>query len=64
MNLEKAKHCILKGLDNCSSSWCYKNDVDQSFFPKWTNNVKVKIDERISHLTIHLYSKITYHLEM
>ena len=24
INLEKGKHCILEGLDNCISSWCYK----------------------------------------
>ena len=40
----------------CVSSWCYKNDVDKSFFLEWTNNVKVKIDEKISHLTNKLYA--------
>ena len=29
INLEKAKHCILEGLDNCISNWCYKNGVDK-----------------------------------
>ena len=37
INLEKAKRCILEGLHNCISSWCYKNDVDKSFFLEWTN---------------------------
>ena len=55
INLEKAKHCIL-GLHNCISSWCYKNGVDKSFFLEWPNNVKVKIDERMSHLTSKLYT--------
>ena len=32
INLEKAKRCILEGLHNCISSWCYKNGVDKSFF--------------------------------
>ena len=50
INLEKAKCGILEGLDNCISSWCYKNGVDKSSFLEWTNNIKVKIDERISHL--------------
>ena len=45
INLEKTKLCILEGLDNFISSWCYKNGVDKSFFLEWTNNVKVKIDE-------------------
>ena len=52
----KGKCCILKGLDNCISSWCYKNGVDKSFFLEWTINVKVKIDERMSHLTNKLYT--------
>ena len=55
-NLEKVKRSILEGLDNCISSWCYKNGVDKSFFLEWTNNVKVKIDERMSHLTNKLYT--------
>ena len=49
IDLEKAKSCILEGLDNCISSWCYKNGVNKSFFLEWVKNVKVKIDERISH---------------
>ena len=36
INLEKAMRWILEGLNNCISSWCYKNDkndgVDKSFF--------------------------------
>ena len=39
INFEKAKRCILEGLDNCISSWCYKNCVDKSFFLEWTNDV-------------------------
>ena len=50
INLEKAKRCILEGLHNCISSWCYKNGVDKSSFLEWIINIKVKIDERISHL--------------
>ena len=50
INLEKAKRCILDGLHNCISSWCYKNGVDKSFFLEWTNNVKVKIDEIIGKI--------------
>ena len=34
LNLEKAERCILEGLHNCISSWCYKNDIDKSFFLK------------------------------
>ena len=56
INLEKAKPCILDGLHNCISSWRYKNGVDKSFFSEWTNNVKIKIDERMSHLTNKLYT--------
>ena len=50
INLENGKCCILKDLDNCISTWCYKNGVDKSFFLERTNNVKIKIDERESHL--------------
>ena len=56
INLEKAKRCILEGLHDCISSWCYKNGADKSFFLEWTNNVKVKIDERMSHLANKLYT--------
>ena len=56
INLEKAKRCILEGLHNCILSLCYKNGVDKSFFLERTNNVKVKIDERISHRTNKLYA--------
>ena len=56
INLEIAKRCILEGLDNCISSWCYKNGVDKSFFLEWTNNIKIKIDERMSHLANKLYT--------
>ena len=56
INLEKAERCILEGLNNCISSWCYKNGVDKSVFLEWTNNVKVKIDEIMSHLTNKLYT--------
>ena len=51
INLEKAKHCILEGLDNCISSWYYKSGVDKSFFFEWNNSFKVKIDERMIHFT-------------
>ena len=56
INLEKSKRCILEGLHNCISSWCYKNGVDKSFFLEWTNNVKVKTDKKRSHLTNKLYT--------
>ena len=56
INLEKAKRCILEGLHNLTSSWCYKNGVDKSFFLEWNNNAKVKINERMSHLTNELYT--------
>ena len=56
INLEKAKRCILEGLHNCISSWCYKNRVDKAFFLEWTNNFKVKIGERMGHLTDKLYT--------
>ena len=67
INLEKAKRCILEGLHNCISSWCYKNGVDKSFFLEWTNKVKVKIDERrvilqINYIQINI--SIAYHLQM
>ena len=54
--IEKAKRCILEGLDNCISSWCFKNGVDRSSFLECTSNVKIKIDEKMSHLTNKLYT--------
>lgn len=50
INLEKTKCFILEGLYNCISSCCYKNGVDISFFLEWSNNVKVKTNETMSHL--------------
>ena len=48
---------VLCLLNNCISSWCCKNGVDKSFFLEWANNVKIKTDERISHLANNLYDK-------
>ena len=56
INLEKAKYYILEGLDNCISHCCCKSGVDKSFFLEWSNNVKAKIDKRISHLANRLYT--------
>ena len=53
---EKSKRCILEDFDNYISSWCYKNSVDKSSFLEWTNNVKIKIDERMSRLANKLYT--------
>ena len=33
-----------------------KSGVDKSFFLEWSNNVKAKIDKRISHLANRLYT--------
>ena len=68
INLEKAKHCKLEVLDNCISNWCYKNGVDKFFFLEWTNNVKLKIGGRMSHLTNEFYTnkhehKIHLHIQ-
>ena len=67
INLEKAKRCILECLDKCISSWFYKNGVDKPFFLEWTNNVKIKIDERrviwqVNYIQINI--EIAYHLQM
>ena len=43
---ERAKYCILEGLDNCFLSWCCKNSVEKYFFLEWTNYIKIKINER------------------
>ena len=56
INLEKATRYILESLHNFISSWCYKNRVDKSFCLEWTNNVKVEIDDRMSHFTNILYT--------
>ena len=55
-NIEKTRCCILEGLNNYNSSWCYKNSVDKSFFLEWTNTVKLKVDKKMSHLTNKLYT--------
>ena len=49
-HLERVKGCILEGLDNCILSWCYENSFDKSFFSEWAKIVKIKFDERMSHL--------------
>ena len=55
INLVNSKRCILEGLNNCISNWCYKNSVDKSFCLEWIDNVKAKIDKRMSHLINTLY---------
>ena len=62
---ERAKYCILEGLDNCFLSWCCKNSVEKYFFLEWTNYVKIKINERraiykIVYIKINI--EIGYHL--
>ena len=49
INLEKAKSCILSGL----------NEYRKSFFSEWTNNIKNKINNRIEVLnnTLHKYKQ-------
>ena len=56
INLESAKPSILEVLDNCISSWYYKNGVYKSFFLEWTNNVKIKIHDRMNHLANNLFT--------
>ena len=61
-NLERAKYCILEGLDHSISNWCW-NVIDKSFFLEWTNNVGKNIDQRIIYLADNLYKcKHTYWL--
>ena len=60
VNLEKAKSCILTGLDNCINDWCNKNGISKAFFSEWTNNIKNKINNRIEMLknTLHKYNHL------
>ena len=34
INFDKAKSCILTGLEDCIQKWCNKNDVNKSLFMK------------------------------
>ena len=43
-------------LDNCISSWRYKNSVDKSLFLEWNNNDQIKVNERVSHMANKLYT--------
>ena len=60
-NLEKARYCVLKGLDNCISSWCSENSTGECFFLECINHVTHKIVERTIHLANNLHRyKHTY----
>ena len=60
INLEKAKSCILTGLNNCINDWCNEKGICKSFFSEWTNNIKNKINNRIEvlHNTLQKYKQI------
>ena len=42
INLENVKRCIVEGLHNCISSWCYKNGVHKSFF--WNGPIMLRLN--------------------
>ena len=53
---EKTKIYILERLDSCILNLYYENGYDKSLFLEWTDNVKVKIDERMSRSADYLYT--------
>ena len=59
INLEKAKSCILTGLNDCINDWCNEKGISKSFFSEWTNNIKNRINNRIEVFknTLHRYKK-------
>lgn len=57
VNLEKAKCCILNGLEDCVDTFCNKHDIHKSVFNEWINKIKAKLNSRIEVLdsTLHNY---------
>ena len=56
INFDKAKSCILTGLEECIPKWCNKNGINENFFfSEWANNITSKIDDRINVLNENLY---------
>ena len=59
VNLEKAKSCILTGLNDYINHWCNEKGITKSFFSELTNNFKNKIKYRIEVLNnaLHKYKQ-------
>ena len=55
MNLDKAKKCILEGLDEYVKTWADKTGIDRTVVKEWEHNVSQLIDKRIGD--IYLKSK-------
>ena len=55
INHEKAKSCILTGLNDCINDWCNENGISKSFFSEWSNSIKNKINNRIKVLNNKLH---------
>ena len=47
ISLERAKACIMKGLNNCINTWHNKHGVNKSVLTEWKHKVNIKINEKI-----------------
>ena len=59
INFEKARTCILSGLEECVNKFCSKHGINVSFFAEWIANIKEKINTRIVTLnrTLDIYQQ-------
>ena len=57
IDLNKAKMCILDGLEDCIDNFCNKHGLPKTVFAEWITNIKFKINDRIEVLnnTLHTY---------
>ena len=58
INFDKAKSCVLTGLEECTQEWCKKNSVNKFFFSELTNNITTKVDDRINVLNENLHHQL------
>ena len=54
INLNKARTCILNGLEDCVNTFCNKHGINKSCFTEWVSNIKEKINSRIKVLNENL----------
>ena len=59
INFDRAKPCILAGLEECIQIWCNENGV-KKLFPEWNNNITTKTDDRINVLNENLHQHKTH----
>jgi len=58
LNFDKAKECVMTGVQNCVKDWCIKNKVKEEVMNDWVFNVSELVDVKIQQLKSKNYPKV------